>query len=562
MTEAHYDKAATGITGFDTLTHGGLPRGRVTVVLGGAGAGKTLFGLQVLVAGARAGEHGLFVAFEQPPDQVLADVGRLDWDLAALGDAVGYLDAQLAQTVTVGGEFDLLGLLASVGARARQLGATRIVFDGLDVLLAHLAAPSLVRREVFRLREWALEAGLTAIITAKAEVLAGGATRDPDDLQYLADCVVSLEHRVRDGSAIRLLRVAKYRGEAHSADELPFTIGHAGLELSRGLDANLDHQVFTERVTSGVGPLDAMLDGGLYRGSSTLITGAPGSAKTSLASAFAAAACARGEPTVYVSFDEAPAQIIRNMRSIGIELGAPAAAGTLSMVSLRARADNAEAHVARLRHLLEDTGARNLIVDPLSALAEGEDDAIGQRAALQVFDLAKRLGITLVSTSLLATSAALSEETLLGISTIADTWMHVSNLSHAGERNRALTIVKSRGTNHSNQVRELVLASTGITLREPYLVGGEVLMGTLRWERETEARHAAQEAAAAFEVQRARAERAVADTRLQLEALRTEHALREAELAKLRATQEAALAGAHADTLQRASLRGPATGSR
>ena len=550
------DKIASGIAGFDEVTSGGLPRGRVSVVLGGPGCGKTIFALQGLVAGAMAGEPGLFVTFEENPEQILADARRLDWNLAALkGHGVEFFDAQLSQAIVQGGEFDLIGLLAILGARVRELGCTRVVFDGLDVLLGHLRDPSLIRPEVLRLREWVYAAGVTGIVTAKADPDDGQPSSDYAFLEFIADCVVTLKHQVLGGAAIRTLRVAKYRGDAHSANELPFTITRGGIELAAGTSVELHHSVSMERNTSGVDRLDAMLRGGYYRGSAVLISGAPGTSKTSLVAAYADAACRRGEPTVYVSFDEAPAQIIRNVASIGIQLAPHVESGLLTMCSLRARADNPEGHVARIRALLDRHKAKNLIVDPLSALAQTFEPAIGDRAAVQVLDFAKSLGVTTLSTSLLANSAPLSEETPLGISTIADTWIHVSYVVNAGERNRALTIVKSRGTNHSNQVRELVLSDSGVTLADPYVSGGEVLMGTLRWERENEDRRAHLAALTESHLRQKQAELALAETRVRIEAARTEQALREADLQRILAARIAATEVERVETSERTSRR-------
>jgi circadian clock protein KaiC len=548
------DKISSGISGFDQITRGGLPRGRVTVVMGGPGCGKTIFALQALVAGATAGEPGLFVTFEENPEQIVKDTKRFDWDLAAQ-KGIEFFDAQLSQAIVQGGEFDLLGLLAMIGARTKKLGCKRVIFDGLDVLLGHLGDPSLIRREMLRLREWIYATHLTGIITAKADDC-GHSTSDYAFLQFIADCVVSLQHRLTGGAAIRMIRVAKYRGDTHSANELPFTITKSGIEVAGGTSPELHHTVSMDRVTSGIERLDKMLGGGYYRGSAVLISGAPGTSKTSLVAAFAAAACKRKERTVFVSFDEAPAQIIRNVASIGIQLGSYVKSGVLTICSLRALADNPETHVARIRSLLERHETQNLMVDPLSALAQTFDQAIGERAAVQVLDLAKDLGITTVSTSLLANAAALSEETPLGISTIADTWMHVSYVSRAGERNRALTIIKSRGTNHSNQVRELILSDTGVTLADPYISGGEVLMGTLRWERENEQRRAKRVSVAESHLEQKHAELALAEARLRIEAARSEQALREADLERILAARVALKELDRAETVERVSRRG------
>jgi circadian clock protein KaiC len=309
-----------------------------------------------------------------------------------------------------------------------------------------------------------------------------------------------------------------------------------------------------ERISTGVERLDAMLSGGYYRGSSVLITGVPGTAKTSLAASFADAAARRGERTVYVSFDEAPEQIVRNVASIGIRLAPHIEAGTLRLHSLRGRAESPEGHAARIRALLSESQPQHLVIDPLSALSQHGTEVDAEAAALQILDLAKSAGITILSTSLLGHSLLLTEQTPLNISTIADTWIHVSNVSQGGERNRALTIIKARGTAHSNQVRELILTDTGVTMADVYAVDGDVLMGTLRWEKENAARvaHAAAQASAVLREQKA--ELALAETKAQIEKLAREQQVQESELAQLRVIAAAELdhrASAADELLQR-----------
>lgn len=524
----------TGVAGFDAIADGGLPAGGVTVLLGGTGVGKTIFGMSVLSHGVDRGQAGILVTFEESAARIVANMSGFAW--AASAARVFVIDAQLSDAVEHGGEFDLLGLLAIVGAKATQIGARFVVFDGLDVLLGYLGeSVALRRREAFRLRDWVYTSGLTAIITAKANGAEGRASLDYDFLQFMADCVVTLHHRVSHGTAMRFLRVAKYRGAQHSANEIPFSITHAGIEVASNTTLELDYPVSTERVSTGVDRLDAMLAGGYYRGSSILITGAPGTAKTSLVAAFAAAAAERGERTVFVSFDEAPAQIIRNVASIGIQLQPHVDSGVLSLRSLRGHAESPETQVARLRELLRELQPLNLVIDPLSALVVHGGDSSRETAALQILDFAKSAGITVVTSSLLGSSMPLTEQTSLNVSTIADTWMHVSYVSQSGERNRALTIVKARGTSHSNQVRELVLDSDGVTLADVYTVDGDVLMGTLRWEKENEARRKSTAARHETVLRERKAELALAQTKAQRDTLARAQAIQEAELAQIKA---------------------------
>ena len=552
----------TRIPGFDAIASGGLPRTGVTVVVGEPGAGKTVFAMQLLAVGARDdGEPGILVAFEESAAALVANCAGFEWGgLAA--SKVQIIDAQLSQSVEQAGEFDLLGLLAIVGARAKQLGVTRIVFDGLDLLLGHLKDPALVRREAFRLRDWVTEHGFSAIVTVKAYTTGVAQADEYEFLQFMADCVVTLEHRVIQGTAMRFVRVAKYRGAAHSSNEYPLAITPAGIEIAANTMIELAYPASTERISTGVDRLDAMLSGGYYRGGSVLVSGVPGTAKTSLAAAFADAAARRGERTLYVSFDESPAQIVRNVASIGIHFAPHIERGILHLHSLHRRLESPEAQVARIRTWLRELQPLNLVIDPLSALALLGGDANKESAALQILDVAKNAGITVVSTTLLGNPLPLSEKAALDVSTLADTWMHVSYVSQGGERNRALTIIKARGTGHSNQVRELVLSDTGVTLADVYAVDGEVLMGTLRWEKENEARRTRTMSHNLAVLHEQKAELALAETQAHLMTLTRAQAIQEAELAQLKAgaaTDAGELAGEADELLLRRRADVPTT---
>lgn len=558
--------ASTGIPGFDQVAGGGLPRGRVTVVSGGAGSGKTIFATQALVHGAQhRAEPGLFVAFEESPQRIVANTAVFGWRLDEPETNVELLDAQVSASLIQGGDFDLAGLLAMVASRVQARGVRRVVFDGLDILLGHLTEMRQVRREVLRLREWVQNTGVTAIITAKADPRDRSSLGDYDFLQFLADCVIILQQRVVDGTAFRLLQVSKHRGSTHSADEVPFTLGPRGMDLSGATRLELKHEVSLERISSGIPALDDMLGGGYFRASSTLITGAPGTAKTTLAAAFASASAERNERTLLVSFDEAPAQIVRNVGSVGIRLEPHLVSGVLQIHSFRSRAANPETHVGRIRALVEQHQAKNLVIDPISALGQHGTEVVSEAAAVGLLDLAKSLGITTVCTSLLGNQAPLSEKTPIGISTIADTWMHLSYMSHGGERNRALTIIKSRGTAHSNQVRELLLSDTGIALPDVYSAGGEVLMGTLRWLKENEQRRRSEDAEREATLREREAELRLAEATARAQAALAEQALGEATLARVRAHRQSEserTANEHQQLRERRGATGEPGGSK
>jgi circadian clock protein KaiC len=515
-------KALTGIAGFDDITAGGLPRGRSTLLLGGPGSGKTIFAAQFLVQGAQhSKEPGIFVAFEESPQQIVRNMSAFGWKLAQLRrKKLFFLDARPAPELIQSGGFDLSGMLAALALKATQMRARRIVFDALDIVLALLPDAASKRREVYRLHEWLLQHELTGLITAKNggdEATSSGLQRF-DFMQFMVDCAVILNHRVDQGVSQRNLRVQKYRGSSFSEDESPFVIGSTGFDvaIARTLGRK-DAPISLERVTSGVARLDTMLGGGYYRGASILITGFPGTAKTTLSGAFAEAACKRGERTMFVSFDSDGSEVMRNLTSVGIQLSRFEKSGVLRMISARTITGSAETLLVRIKAMARAHQARCLVIDPVSTLSKAGNELTAHGVAERLIDWSKADGITLVCTSLLdEMSNHATGGTPLQISTIADTWLHLSYLVQAGERNRGMSIIKSRGTAHSNQVRELILSKSGVTLADIYTAGGEVLMGTLRWEKESAQRVADEVAEVASQLRRVSldAEEAVLDVRV------------------------------------------------
>ena len=491
-------KAPTGIIGFDGITNGGLPRGRTTMLAGGPGSGKTIFALQFLVYGARAcKEPGIFVAFEEAPERIVTNFDTFGWKLAELGkEKLFFLDAHPTPDMIQSGTFDLSGMLAALGAKAKQMGARRIVFDAMDVLLALLPDAAARRREIYRLHEWLLASGLTGLITAKAAGEDEGSLGQQSFsfMQFMVDCAVVLNHRVEMGVSQRNLRVQKYRGSNFDENESPFVIGKSGFDVavSRTL-GQVDAKVTNERVSSGVRRLDTMLGGGYYRGASVLITGFPGTAKTTLSGAFTEAACRRGERSMFIGFDSDGTEVIRNLTSVGIHLAPYIKNGLLRMISARTITGSAETLLVRSKSLAKEHKARCLVIDPVSTLSKAGNELTAHGVAERLIDWCKADGITLVCTSLLdEMTGKVDAGTPLQVSTLADTWIHLNYLVQAGERNRGLSIIKSRGTAHSNQVRELILSDSGVTLADIYTAGGEVLMGTLRLERESAERVASE----------------------------------------------------------------------
>lgn len=480
-------KVATGISGFDQLSGGGLPRSRTSLLVGGPGSGKTLFALQSLVNGARQRrEAGIFIAFEERPGQVIANASSFDWGLPALARRkLFFLDACLSPATVQSGEFDLAGMLAILKRKKEEIGAGWIVFDGIDVLLTLLQNPAAERREIYRVRDWLADNDMTGLLTAKID---GGtsAAMQYGFMQFMVDCVVRLDRRLEEGVSVHRLEITKYRGSDFSTGEFPVSFSRRGLEVAAAESPELSHAESTERLTAGFERLDEMLGGGLYRGSSTLITGAPGTSKTTLSGKFAEAACRRGERTLFVSFDEAPGPIARNLSSVGIRLKPHITSGLLRMYSARTEATGAEEHLRKLMSLIDEQQPRCLIIDPLSAVAKIGRLSTSRGVASRLVNMAKDRGLTTVITALVNGDDPQAEATDLQISTIADTWIHLSYLVRSGERNRALSIIKSRGTWHSNQVREIVLSQSGPTLTDVYTEEGDVLMGTLRWQKEAD----------------------------------------------------------------------------
>jgi len=525
-------KMATGIGGFDELSGGGLPRNRTTLVMGGPGSGKTVFSLQVLANAARQrDESGIFVAFEERGREVIANAATFDWGLPALAERQIYiLDAHLSPTVIQSGDFDLSGILAILKAKKEQMNARWVVFDGIDVLLTLLQDPILEMREIYRIRDWLADSALTAIITAKLDSQTVQGT-NYGFMQFMVDCVIRFDRRLEYGVPAHRLQVTKYRGSDFASGEFPLSFGPSGIEVAPPEPPEIIHEASTERVSAGFERFDAMLGGGLFRGSSTLITGAPGTSKTTLIGKFAEAACQRGERTLFVSFDEGADQITRNLSSVGIDLHPHIQSGLLWMYSGRTEARSAEEHLIKLRALIRDHQPRCMVIDPLSAMAKAGGIGAARAVANRLIHLMKDSKITVVISALIEGNDPQAEATDLQISTIADTWIHLSYVVRSGERNRALTIVKSRGTWHSNQVRELVLSETGPVLTDVYSAGGEVLMGTLRWEKEAEEIAKQTQRRVEFEHKQRDLEFAEADTQARIKALELDLQRQQAELA-------------------------------
>ncbi len=481
------EKLSTGIEGFDDITAGGLPLGRTTLLMGGPGSGKTVFALQVLVSSAlHRGAPGIFVAFEENARRVSANAASFGWDMPALEEKqLFFLDAALRSDVVKAGAFDLTGLLAGLGEKAREMGAKIIVFDAIDVLLSLLDDPAAECRELYRLHEWLTKSGLTGIITTKVDDNQPGTAQRYGFMPFMADCAVLLTQRVVDRVTVRGMRVVKYRGSPHVLNEVPFVIGPAGVDVGSSNGVHPEPQPFDERVSTGIERLDEMIGGGFYRGTNALITGSSGAGKSTIAGAFLDAACRRGERALFISFDENARDIARDLATMSIDLAQHLASGLLRMEAVRSESASSEEHFMRMKHVIAEQDPRCLVIDPLSALARVGGAMAARAVAERLIYLCRNAGITVLFTSLLEGVDPHLETTNLHVSTISDSWIQISFALIDGERNRALSIVKSRGSPHSNELRELKFSAAGVTLADPYPAGGKVLMGTSRMEKET-----------------------------------------------------------------------------
>jgi circadian clock protein KaiC len=515
-------KVPTGISGLDQITAGGLPRGRTTLVCGGAGCGKTLLAMEFLVNGAmQFGEPGVIIAFEESADELAENVASLGFDLDDLisrellsVDSITLDRADLHHA----GDYDLDGLFVRLGHAIDSIGAKRVVLDTLEALF-NTFDHALLRSELQRLIRWLKDRGVTAIITSEE----GDGTYTRYGLEeYVSDCVITLDNRVVDQMSTRRLRVVKYRGSTHGTNEYPFLIDRRGLAVLPVTSVGLDYPVSDERVPTGVRALDALLSGGGYfRGSSVLVSGTAGTGKSSLAAMFADASCRKGERVLYFALEEPAAQIVRNMSSIGVDLAKWQAKKRLLVHAGRPTVYGLETHLVRMHEAIEAFNPRAVILDPVSSLiASGHRHEV-KAMLIRLFDYLKGKQITTLVTSL--TTAAGLEETTLGISSLIDTWFQLRDIEIAGERTRGLSVVKSRGMGHSNQVREFLITSQGIEL-VPVAVGPSgVLTGSARLNLESE--RAA--SSLAMELELARRERHLEVKRkvlaAQIEALRAEH---------------------------------------
>ena len=483
-------KAPTGISGLDEITEGGLPKGRPTLVCGSAGCGKSMLGVEFLVRGAtQYNEPGVLMTFEELPEDVITNSRSLGFDLDNLVAGkklfVDYVRVERNE-IQETGEYDLEGIFVRLNYAIESIGAKRVVLDTIETLFTGLTNAAILRAELRRLFSWLKEKGVTAIITGeKGE---GTLTRNGLE-EYVSDCVILLDHRVIDQVSTRRLRVVKYRGSTHGTNEYPFLIGETGFSVLPISSLSLAHDVSSERISSGIPRLDTMLGGkGFYRGSSVLVSGTAGTGKSSLGAFFVDAASRRGERSLYFGFEESPQQVIRNMRSIGLNLEPWIKKGLLQFHASRPTLYGLETHLAVMHKQIQDFKPRVVVIDPISNLINTGSVAEVRSMLLRLVDFLKSEQITALFTALSSQGDASLEETEIGVSSIMDTWLLLRDIELGGERNRGIYVLKSRGTAHSNQIREFVITSKGIDIRDVYVGPQGVLTGSARLAQEARER--------------------------------------------------------------------------
>ncbi len=558
-------KSPTGIQGLDEITSGGLPKGRPTLICGSAGCGKTLFAMEFLVHGCLDfNEPGVFMSFEETGRDLASNVASLGFDLERLAKQnkllVDYVHLERNE-IEETGEYDLTGLFIRLGHAIDSISAKRVVLDTIETLFAGLPNQAILRSELRRLFRWLKDKGVTAVITAERGD--GALTRHGLE-EYVSDCVILLDHRVHDQVSTRRLRVVKYRGSFHGTNEYPFLIDEHGISVLPITSARLSYPVPNERVSTGLKGLDEMLGGkGIYRGSSILVSGTPGTGKTILGGHFAQASCQRGERCLFFSFEESQKQILRNLRSVGVDLQPWINQGLLRFETTRPNAHGLEMHLAIVHKLIKTFRPKMVVVDPMNNLLCVGSDTEVKAMLTRLADFLKANQITSIFNSL-GSAANNLETTDVGFSSLMDTWILLRDIELWGERNRGLYVLKSRGMQHSNQIREFTITPHGLRLTDAYLGPEGVLTGSARLSQE--AAEQATELARRHEIQRRQKALELKRKTLQaqMENLQLELQAEEEELASLRAQENlraAQMARVRADLARSRQAVSPAKGN-
>ena len=465
-------KAPTGISGMDDITGGGLPKGRPTLVSGSAGCGKTLLAMEFLVNGAvQFDEPGVFIAFEENAEELAQNVASLGFDLKDLIKQkkliIDYIRIERNE-IEEAGEYDLDGLFIRLGHALDSIKAKRVALDTIEVLFGALKNQGVLRAELHRLFRWLKDKGVSAIVTAERGD--GRMTRHGLE-EFVADCVILLDHRVTEQLSTRRMRIVKYRGTLHGTNEYPFLIGRNGISVLPITSLALEHEASRERISTGIPELDEMLDGkGFYCGSSVLVSGTAGSGKSSVAASFVDAACRRGEKSLYFSFEESPNQILRNMKSIGLDLDQHVRKGMLRFHSTRPSLYGLEMHLVTMYALINEFQPRVVVLDPITDFTSAGSSAEIKSAVTRVIDFLKTKNITALFVDTTPEQELYANSTV-GISSLIDAWIGLRNIEANGEHHRGLHILKSRGMAHSNQVRPFLITDDGIEIGTMAIVG-------------------------------------------------------------------------------------------
>ena len=524
------EKAPTGIPGLDQITGGGLPLGRVTLVAGSAGAGKTLLGMNFLVAGAREyGDPGVLLSFEESAAKVARNVRSLGFDLDQLqrdGLLVVLSFPVDPSEIIAAGEFDFGPLFAIIDDAISRVGAKRVVLDTIEVLFGAFGDDTIVRAELSRLVRWLEDRGVTTIVTGER----GDTSLTRHGIEeYVTDCAIVLDHRVREEISTRRLRVVKYRGSAHGTNEYPFLISARGFTVLPITSIALDYGAPEERVSTGIARLDHMLSGGLFRGSTVLVSGTAGTGKTSLGAHLVHAACGRGERALLTLFEESPAQFLRNMRSVGLDLSPWVDAGLLRIWAAQPSAFGLETHLAVLARLVEEEAPSVAVLDGISGLASGVLPPEALSVVGRQIHLLKSRGTTTLITAL----SHGDESSTVSVSSMVDSWLLLRNVEANGERNRLLFVLKSRGTAHSNQVREFVFTDRGVELVDVYIGPAGVLAGSARVAQQVAQREAGLRVAEDLGQRRRELQRSILERQAHLAAVQDQLDAERAEIERI-----------------------------
>ncbi|MCR4407475.1 MAG: circadian clock protein KaiC [Anaerolineae bacterium] len=491
-------KVPTYIQGLDDILEGGLPAQRTTLIMGDPGSGKTVMSVEFLYRGALHGEPGIFLGFEESAASFRENALTMGWDLAALeaDNRLFIMEGRLSPEVVISGKISLKPMLAVISGKAKEMGARRIALDALDVLLQLFDDPMQVRAELHLLNHWLAESGLTAVMTLKHRD-GPSITTFQDFFHSIADCVINLDARVLNQVSTHRLRVIKYRGSSFGRNEYPYVITDTGIRTIPITAFELRHQPFGERISSGIPRLDALLDGGYYRASCVLLAGEPGTGKTLLATTFVRQVCSQGEKVLYLSLEESPEALVRNVTSAGIDLEPFCKAGALHFIGAMPEATGAEEHLLRLMSEVERIRPQHVVVDAISACERMGGKQAAFEYLMRLLNFLKERGITTIFTNQTSGSKVQMEISGNGISSMLDTVILISYVQGEGETNRIIQVLKSRGTGHSNQVREFIIGDDGLHIQDAYIGPGGVLTGTAR---------RVQEARDAFEARRREAE--------------------------------------------------------